>query len=461
MNYKDTAFDKSTYNRPAVQYHCGRRRFWQKSCWQGPTNKGCCGGASDCSPRLIDERWQCNRPERAGGRCCEGPNVNGDCSSKRPPCQPALSLSAWRKRTCIITFIIILTVIAASLIVNTDANDPVSMLSPRPASSTHVSALGANSCQQCHENHTKQGLEWIASAFSTHDMSSSCTQCHDYQSQPTANPHQSLFVGEQQTQTCSSCHSEHRSLIGIFKPSHTVSFNHDKHLSKHFVKNAKEPLAKQAMASCTTCHSEGGSTQELQLKPYETMCQTCHEKQLIKAPLVLASTKSKRGSKPDDIRVGKPIVRLSKVIAANTSDSNDAVKKIPYNRLKEVGIKQTVGLADPHYSLLFQGADGINVEKVIERWEAKEKYPPTELDQVAGHWVVVDTKKGKGQAIQYTPEHGDALVRNWYRYLVTVGSKDEMKFLYDVKNKELGGCAKCHSTAIEAAFDEGSTSINW
>ena len=91
MTYQNTKFDQSAYERPDSKHRCGRHRFWQKACWQGPDHKGHCGGSSECQPIKIGERFECTRPIRAGGPC-DSPNPDGSCSQQHQPCKPKLSM---------------------------------------------------------------------------------------------------------------------------------------------------------------------------------------------------------------------------------------------------------------------------------------------------------------------------------------------------------------------------------
>ena len=102
------SFHRRRYERPHEHWLCGRAREG-RPCPKGPTRGGNCGGAFECTPARVGDRWVCTRPTEFGGPCDDPslpapdpgpvPVAHADAAARccRPTgCVPELSLRAKR-----------------------------------------------------------------------------------------------------------------------------------------------------------------------------------------------------------------------------------------------------------------------------------------------------------------------------------------------------------------------------
>lgn len=308
MRYQNQQFNQSNYERPQKKYRCGRQRFWQKACWQGPDQQGKCAGTTECHPvrRASGNRYhyECARPERAGGPC-SSPNPDGSCSQQRIACRPQLSLGHWRKRFSYLSLIAIVAIIVTFSFAPTpffQSSLSGSMVNPGPLSSYHATFASTSSqpaCQNCHQQHNLPLWDWLLSAFQHQDSSAACSDCHLFEG-PALSAHQKPLGDKNKhnsridvehvecvgchtehkgsqanivsvnNETCSVCHLDHFSDFAQTHPpfgsdypyrqKQAIYFDHLKHMQEYFVDEQyltpkrDVQFATIAAQSCTSCH---------------------------------------------------------------------------------------------------------------------------------------------------------------------------------------------------------------
>ncbi|MEP6664538.1 MAG: hypothetical protein ABJC04_12835, partial [Verrucomicrobiota bacterium] len=333
---QEFSFKKSFYERPNQKWICGHACLGE-GCVAGPDAQGKCGATAECRPLKKGDRWQCTRPTLQGGPCVDGPGPDGSCCRPIPKCSPVRSLRSRRGLT-------VLFVLAASLafvFFLLATQNGAKVLSPGELSFAHASA--GSKCADCHEGAVGKPVGWLAPATHTQSRNADaglCLHCHNVgfaPLQPHSLPEEKLqlltqtlrgktgtakapvqlqfasFVTGQahsgkEPLACAVCHKEHggqnsdlkilsnnqcQSCHAVqfkrFSEGHPefaqypfarrtrIIFDHESHLKKHFL----EPGAKSsAPASCTDCHQPDLKGGTMVLKPFETVCASCHEEQI-------------------------------------------------------------------------------------------------------------------------------------------------------------------------------------
>ena len=201
--------DTTTYERPRSPYVCGRKSLWRKSCWQGPSGDGGCGGAFECMPVRVGDRFECRRPKQGGGRCEQGPYPDGSCSQRHAACVPVTGLRVTRGRVSVAVLLALLVVLiigpdpTARSVVNPSAMDAGSL------SSVHAGFTREQGCAACHASHEKEGGAWLLAAFSSNDTSARCTECHTF-AEPVMGAHNMKHANRDDVRevSCAKCHTE-------------------------------------------------------------------------------------------------------------------------------------------------------------------------------------------------------------------------------------------------------------
>jgi len=127
--------NRSAYERPNQKFRCGREKFWQKPCSQGPTEGGACGGVTECNPAKNEKgRYECKRPASAGGPCGDGPLPEGSCSRKHPPCVPLSSLRESRGRLAFLFVCVVIASLGSLHLISKYGTPSLSAVDPGPLS---------------------------------------------------------------------------------------------------------------------------------------------------------------------------------------------------------------------------------------------------------------------------------------------------------------------------------------
>jgi predicted CXXCH cytochrome family protein len=309
LSSKRFRFENSNYQRPNLQWRCGRAAAWGKPCTRGPKGDGSCGGVTACKPFFDQKtsRWACRRPLTAGGPCSEGPGPNGHCAHPRPPCVPRRTLRRIRSRLALLAVLLVIAGIGATLEYGTGAGNPGNSLSAGPLSSEHARYIG-NDCAACHVPHDGGMETWASAVLVRNDMTSACLDCHTFAGEER-NAHNFSKISsnnlapEQSTQTlCITCHTEHNgseadlvtlsdaqcsschqvtmenfadhSAFDLQFPSWrrtSLRFDHVSHLGKYFLQaGADDPTG------CVDCHVAQRADVAVPVRGFEETCASCH-----------------------------------------------------------------------------------------------------------------------------------------------------------------------------------------
>ena len=210
MSEQATRSPSSTYQRPTLPYRCGRSRTWDRPCWQGPDVSGECGGTVECTPARRGDRWECRRPNSAGGICHPGPLPDGRCSHTRFPCVPRVSLRKLRGRVTIVLCSFIIAMVGAFSGFISGSTGSANAIDPGPLSAVHASFTGSAGCSACHLAHDAEGYKWLTASFQSHDQTGQCLNCHEFDGH-NRTAHNSMYPHQKSLPQpeCASCHTEH------------------------------------------------------------------------------------------------------------------------------------------------------------------------------------------------------------------------------------------------------------
>jgi len=502
MKYEDYQFDQSAYERPNCDHNCGRRRFWKKSCWQGPDHKGKCGGETECTPVLFGDRFECTRPERAGGPCNIGPGTDGVCSHKHSACQPTLRLRAWRKRfSYLVAIFITVLIISYSFLpssTNLDKSSSMtgSMLSPGDLSRKHSAFTADKTCTSCHLNHDENLVDWLGSAFAPQNMTEACTDCHLFEG--TANEaHQGQFNKTNETafkincvtchtehkggdfslvnisnKTCSNCHEESFSEFGEAHPEfsktypyenkQSIFFDHQSHIVGHFTekKNFSKDsfdadFAKNASENCSSCHDLENAALNVAPLSYESICMSCHEKQIKGNNLVVMT-----------------IDEASPLLLALQEDSDDAdSEEVAQQLIKAISkdaMQPLIDLTGMKSSSLWRGYNAFESKLASEAWSKEESHEAVsaesdEIENMSG-WFFGENSDGDESIYYRATGHNDSVLKAWVDlYLERQKNEPDSEAVTEavsmlLDNKGPGACGKCHAAGLQTSGSWGYVS---
>lgn len=491
---REGGHDTTAYERPTHPFVCGRAAMWRATCWQGPTAAGACGGACECAPVLIGERWECRRPRQAGGRCKEGPLPNGECALRHAPCLPKPTLRRSRGRFSVLA----LLALGVLFIIGPDPMSP-SLVNPAALDSGNLSSVHAGftrdqGCGACHASHDAAGLGWIPALFRSNDPSAKCLDCHSFAGKPmeahnVAHPKRT-DLGEL---SCARCHTEHRGeshalakvpdqvcancherSFSNFAAAHpefparfpyerpgAIHFNHTKHLKGYFAdaKHAKRSpkFAAAARTRCTVCHEVEAATRQVRPKPYAEICAGCHEPQIQKAELNLleaerltpaASVLLGLARDGDEAEAGARLKKLFQEMARSGTEA--------------LGSLAAADAGGKPAAALFDGLSSQAVQAVGAAWAAGKPLPPGEGEDARG-WVAGDNADG-AQALFYRPRgHADPVLRAWNQH-VRAGALGKVELQGQIAADALdhfldseagpGACGKCHAASLRSSRAE-------
>lgn len=307
---------EDSYNRPNFPYRCGRAAVWEKPCPFGPNVDGSCGGTAACEPRKTGDRYVCRRRAEYGGPCETGPMPDGSCALRQPPCQPRMTLRAFRFQLALLALIVVVALVAAfgsggALIPATAYlfRDPGRILD------VHAAEIDGRGCVACHEPHDTDSRGFLLAAFKpsgpSRGTTNKCLGCHVI-TKTAASVHKVDDCALCHTEhkggvapvaviTDQQCHSCHKIKFTTFDASHppfkttyphkrrtAINFDHVKHLDVHF-KDARF-AAKAPEGRCIGCHVVSKASWRVPNKPFEEACAGCHEEQIAKRELILLNS---------------------------------------------------------------------------------------------------------------------------------------------------------------------------
>jgi len=327
-------YKASLYSRPNQTWVCGRAVLGEP-CAIGPDSQGKCRATFECDPARKGDRYVCTRTELNGGRCADGPTVEGQCCRAIVPCQPRRS---WRARRRVLGRWVTATVVGFLLIFIAGSSGPA-FFTPGDLTFQH-SQVGE--CTGCHEGFGQGPLGWVHAAFAESNAifdSKRCIACHNFgrkellphslalsetarmtentaapssQSRPWAlavlDTAVTLPMNSRSALPCLTCHQEHRgqnadltaiadgrcmvchkAVFNSFSDGHPdfrdypykrrtrFAFDHTSHIGKHFRAKESVPIAPK---ECKNCHSPDIRGRLMLVKDFKTVCAACHLAQI-------------------------------------------------------------------------------------------------------------------------------------------------------------------------------------
>ncbi|HEY5603688.1 MAG TPA: hypothetical protein VIM41_11320 [Gammaproteobacteria bacterium] len=322
-------FDKSQYERVNQKWICGNQSTGQ-DCAKGPDARGQCRAGAECKPYKNGDRWECARSILQGGKCEHGPQGDGGCYHRIPPCKPIRSLRA--RRGLMVAGVGFVCLALAALFSAAPLRDLV--INPGSLSAKHSAKV--QQCDSCHDKKTANPVHWLGLAFADTNQTkpSACVNCHKIGA-TAMNPHNldgeqlktiktrlqvslkdnavqrfNLFSDAPDSNAsgkvqCDTCHKEHRgkhtdlkrvenfrcmdchvSRHVDFKDEHPefvdfaysrrthLRFDHGKHFEKYF---KEEKVAEHAPESCASCHSPDNESGVMVSRSFKDGCMRCHK----------------------------------------------------------------------------------------------------------------------------------------------------------------------------------------
>ncbi|GAB4547972.1 MAG: hypothetical protein Tsb0013_08190 [Phycisphaerales bacterium] len=265
--------DRSTYERPNLDWVCGRAACG-KPCALGPDHTGGCHTTAECVPTRSGDRWICARPGALGGACEAGPRPDGTCCRPIVPCTPVRSLRSVRGSIVRWTAAAALGVVL--LMLGLPGSDEV--FTPGPLTNAHASLMtrdiqlaGASQCSACHADSNSTTAQIIR------------TNAGEGQVPPASG------VGPVLSEKCMECHAmgAHAKRAHALNPSQLSQLTDDSTPGE-----ARLPLglrlaraadvgvhalhASGEAIECVACHTEHHGSGFDIAKLSDTQCQTCH-----------------------------------------------------------------------------------------------------------------------------------------------------------------------------------------
>ena len=467
----------SRYERPQQPFRCGRSRRWQKSCWQGPSVDGGCGGKFECRPALQGDRYICRRPAHAGGACEQGPLPNGQCCNQRPACIPQATLRQRRGHYVLMAFILpALVLIALANFYEPSIKSPHVGIDPGPLSRVHQEFIGAQGCQTCHDDQHPTLPGMVNSLFTDSSINQACESCHGFSGRGQ-QAHNRIFPDRTDlTATqCLDCHSEHNGDNNLvpelsdtqcgqachaqpftsFTASHpafaenfpsetagSIRFDHSRHFKKYFPQQYRgaPPEIIDRAKQCVSCHSVEQATREVKPRSYGEICASCHDQSLTGSTLTIAYR-----DEPT------PITSLLLDIQADDSDAFDELRDDFLEQMSDDGIDywqellDRPALASSATNQIIDHIDDFPIDEVASAWLEDESI---EINSTNG-------MSADDDAIYYRISgHNDPFAKAWLELATrqAMNQTDEAQQDNDLErlamlasDDEGSSCGKCHS----------------
>ena len=509
--------DQSQYERPDFPYRCGRGALWQTPCNNGPGVDGSCGGTSDCTPFLKNDRWECRREKRFGGPCAEGPSPRGECSVQSPPCAPLNTLRVVRARIVFLTVAAIIALLAFSQALNQDGKGFISVSDAGPLSEAHKKFTASEGCASCHAGSGQGPVGWIKAVFTHMDISDRCVNCHSFGG-PDSMAHnnndlakdravrktecimchrehsgQNMSTRKLTSQQCNTCHKNKFESFTLGHPEfpekypyfnrNAIKFDHGSHLKKHF-ENPK--FSEKAPTSCIGCHKVTISDREVRPQAFETICANCHASQIKKKDLILlrhpelmqnlidhdslsqACNSPAQGKRDEEfLSVSTELPGLVSAFLLNVPEDDPETYGQPLQELilamAEESIVPIEELIDsqtekPVSDKLLTGLNPEVLKRAACSWGLNLEYEPPAEAKFGGWYADM-------LEVRYKPTgHRDPVSKNWVEFALAVSTiqDDEEKTARAeamrsqiISEKEgVGSCVKCHAVT-ESGTSEG------
>jgi hypothetical protein len=534
--------DISRYERPNNKFRCGRGAEWGKPCEFGPYTTGRCGGTSECRPAKVGDRWECRRTAIAGGPCENGPNADGSCCNQHPPCQPRRTVRSLRGMLAIGAFAVVVGVIALMLTLGGDGAARDSIIHAGALTGGHANFTSAKGCVSCHTAHDKDAGDWFLAAFSEEDMTGQCLDCHTFGGDPRLG-HNAQFAAKAPATQCVMCHTEHKGEdadikllsdaqcsnchkdeIDSFSANHpvfgadfphdrrtSVQFDHNSHLSKHFV---DQRFQERAPTDCTSCHTVDTAARAVEPAGFEETCASCHSPairerelvvlrlpefsenlidrqavteacgptleswELLKEQMTEITDAVEAGDEVElpeaeeeeyeavSLDEGDPVSAYLLGTVADDMDSYTEPMQEFIMRLVEEGPAPLAELVDERAGESVSPAmlSGLNpelVKRVACAWAANLEYEAPAENELGG-W------HGDALELRYAPTgHGDSVVKAWISFALASTADEEadnadaveaMQSAVLDRKEGAGACTKCHAVSEDEA---GARSAEW
>jgi hypothetical protein len=484
MDENSFAHDKSPYERPDAPFRCGRGVFWKKPCHQGPYVDGRCGGTSECTPLLKGDRWQCKRPNSAGGPCADGPTPQGECSFHRLPCSPWPTLRVIRGRLALLAIISIAALVGTSQAFDQIESRFFSSSDARHLTKAHKNFSEEKGCSTCHVAHGKGPVEWAKAIFTKTNLSDNCVNCHAFAG-PSSKAHNgdtNKYPNLQDTQ-CHMCHQEHKgdqlnsnlltskqcnfchkTKFESFSNGHpefpekypylqrnTINFDHVTHLRKYFEDSKHSDNAPE---KCTGCHLLTLAGRAVRSDGFDVICGKCHSKDIAKNKLNLLrlpefnenrmdekavlqacnietenmQVKIKKSTEEDFLSVSTDVVTKVSAYLLNLEENDpDAYGQ----KLQDLIMAMTEEGTAPMADLIEQFSGKSQADKLLAGLN------PEVLKRAACAWALnleyeppAAAKYGGWFAdlidVGYAPlEHGDPVAKNWIEFALAAASNQD------------------------------------
>lgn len=476
------------YERPHGKYQCGRAACWEKPCFNGPKPDGSCGGATECAPVRIGERWECRRPVAAGGPCAIGPKPDGTCSQCRPPCSPRLSLRSLRGRlVCSAMAAVIACILFWFHFGGTGHR--IAAVNPGPLSAMHqhlpsvvfpAKANGGASpnCSVCHTAHAAGAAGWIKAAFKPSQMSAQCLACHRF-GNPADNrvqnsQHNEIFphLSHATVTQCQMCHTEHHGpdakitlftdtqcntchsrTIKSFDKDHPqfseffphrefsgISFNHAKHAGSYF---------EAGKFVCSECHAARRDERVTGEVSFEQSCSRCHAKDIPANDLVILHLPEKLSQDPGDITA------LEKMLFNDAAGMKNFYKELSKSgAVLQNRLQSRSGKADlkPLFRSIKWEAVAAAAALLVSKGTALDRNGAFDIGlRNAGDGWSWSTENSDAPELHYrATAHADPVMRAWLEFGLSL-SPELGNAMFDHKQGP-GNCAKCHVAGTRDAM---------
>ena len=462
---------------------------------------------------LLD--WRCGRAASWGQPCASGPGPDGKCPHRQSPCVPRQTPARARGR---LAFLVAALMAALIVLLGGDAAPGRGLPSTAdagPLSAVHATVTGQSGCVSCHAAHGQGAAAWVAAAWrslqpsSTSALDQACASCHSFGGRETSAHNAAPRPGQGSPATsCLGCHSEHRGTgtprvdeatcqachqrdahgfprgHPAFRPDfpHNAAgparFDHASHLGKHFADPRQ--AARVPAGGCLGCHATPPEGGRMSTASYDQSCAACHDAGIARRDLVLvrwpelpAQAGSARSCGPgtkttlgDPVSLDPPNALLAWLLGVPTDDPQTYGE--PLRRLASGLISDGIaaipaasgGRLGGDGAPLLQGLAGETARLAACAWMSNREYEAPVAAPESG-WRALALE------IRYArPKHADPVLRAWLDTVAGAPASadaDEAARLEAVRAEFLtadgpGQCIKCH-VATRAA--DGSRRILW
>lgn len=459
--------------------------------------------------------WRCGRTASWAQPCASGPGPDGKCPHRQAPCVPRPAHRRTRGR---LAFLVAALMAALIVLLGGDAGQSLglpSAVDAGPLSAVHASVTAESGCSSCHVAHGRGASAWLAAAWRTLQpaagpaLDQACASCHGFAGRETLAHNASPRQGQASPPTtCLGCHSEHlgtatpqvnedtcrscheREAHGFpsghppFRPGFPhasagpARFDHASHIGKHFTDPRQ--TARVPAGGCQGCHAAPPDGGRMSTASYDKSCAGCHDAGIARRDLLLmrwpelpplagSAKQCGPGTKKvlgDPVSLDPPNTLLAWLLGVPTDDPASYAE--PLRRLAAGMIDEGAaaipaasgGRLGNHGDTLLRGLAGETARLAACAWTSNREYEAPVGTPAAG-W------QAQALEIRYArPGHADPVLRSWLDTIAgatTPVDVDEAARLEAVRAEFLtadgpGQCIKCHAVARSA---DGSRRIEW